>query len=40
MEVSDILLTFFVWGMGMLQVVFNTEAGNYYTKSTFIMITR
>ena len=23
--------------MGMLQVVFNTEAGNYYSKSTFIM---
>ena len=28
-----------VWGMGMPQVVFNIEAGNYYmySKSTFIM---
>ena len=26
-----------VGGMGMLRVVFNTEAGNYYSKSTFIM---
>ena len=23
--------------MGMLQVIFNIEAGNYYSKSTFIM---
>ena len=37
MEVSDLLLTFCVWGMAMLQVVFNIEAGNYYSKSTFIM---
>ena len=26
-----------VWGMGMLRVVFNIEAGNYYSKSTFIV---
>ena len=37
MEVSDFLLTKCVWGMGMLQVVFNIEVGNYYSKSTFIM---
>ena len=28
---------FLVWAMGMLRVVFNIEAGNYYSKSTFIM---
>ena len=37
MEVSDFLLTKCVWGMGMLQVIFNTEPGNYYSNSTFIM---
>ena len=37
MEVSDFLLTFFVWGMVMLRVIFNIEAGNYYSKSTFII---
>ena len=37
MEVSDFLLTKCLWGMGMLRVVFNIEAGNYYSKSTFIM---
>ena len=34
MEVSDFWC---VWGMGMLPVVFNIEAGNYYSKSTFIV---
>ena len=37
MEVYNFLLTFFVWGMEMLLVIFNVEAGNYYSKSTFIM---
>ena len=38
MEVSDLKKqTIFVWGMGMLRVVFNKQAGNYYSKSTFIM---
>ena len=37
MEDSDVLLTFLVWGMGMLRVIFNIEAGNYYRKSTFIV---
>ena len=38
MEVSDFLfITKCVWGMGMLRVIFNIEAGNYYSKSTFIM---
>ena len=26
-----------MWGMGKLRVVFNIEAGNYYSKSTFIL---
>ena len=31
------MLTKCVWGMGMLHMVFNTEAGNYYSKPAFIM---
>ena len=36
LEVSDFLLVYFVWGMGMLRVFFNihVEPGNYYSKST------
>ena len=37
MEVSDFFKTFFVWGMGILRVVFNIEAGKLLHKSTFIM---
>ena len=37
MKISDFLLTKCVWGMGMLRVVFNIEAGNYDSKSTFIL---
>ena len=37
MEVSD----FCVWGNGdAVRVVFNTEPGNYYSKSTFIVTLR
>ena len=36
-EVCDFLLTKCVWGIGMLQVVFNIKAWNYYSKSTFIV---
>ena len=35
MEVSKCLLTKCVWGIGMLQVVFNIEMVNYYRKCTF-----
>ena len=37
MEVSNFWLTKYVWGMGMLRVIFNIELGNYYSKSTSIM---
>ena len=31
------ILLFFLWETGILRVIFNIEAGNYYSKSTFIM---
>ena len=31
------ILVVWVWGMGMLRVILNIEAGNYYSKSTFIV---